>query len=126
MLTRWGTRSPPTSAALTKCVMPKRSPHAFFSGLTSTPMIIAAPTSRSPWMTFKPMPPRPNTTHFAPGSTFAVLITAPMPVVTPQPIVTHLVEGGVFADFCHGDFGQDGEIREGGTAHVMMNFLAAD
>jgi len=28
----------------------------------------------------------PNTTTFAPTSTFAVLITAPMPVVTPQPM----------------------------------------
>src|SRR6516164_7074200 len=37
------------------------------------------------WMTFNPMPPSPNTMHLAPGSTFAVLITAPMPVVTPQP-----------------------------------------
>ena len=41
---------------------------------------------RSPWITFSPMPPRPKTTAFAPISTFAVLITAPMPVVTPQPM----------------------------------------
>jgi hypothetical protein len=32
------------------------------------------------------MPPRPNTTTREPGSTFAVKITAPMPVVTPQPM----------------------------------------
>ena len=42
------------------------------------------------------MPPRPNTTTFAPGP-LAVLITAPMPVVTPQPIA-YLVEGRVFTD----------------------------
>jgi hypothetical protein len=29
---------------------------------------------------------RPKTTQFASGSTLAVLITAPMPVVTPQPM----------------------------------------
>src|SRR6516162_271549 len=63
----------------------KRSPQAFFSGLRSTPMIMSVPTRRRPWMTFNPMPPSPNTMHLAPGSTFAVLITAPMPVVTPQP-----------------------------------------
>src|SRR5262249_49214363 len=40
----------------------------------------------SPWMTLRPMPPSPNTTHFEPGSTLAVLRTAPMPVVTPQPM----------------------------------------
>ena len=52
----------------------------------STPMILLAPAMRAPWITFRPMPPRPKTTTFAPGSTFAVLITAPMPVVTPQPM----------------------------------------
>ncbi len=37
-------------------------------------------------MTFKPMPPSPNTTALAPISTLAVFSTAPMPVVTPQPM----------------------------------------
>jgi hypothetical protein len=37
-------------------------------------------------MTVNPIPPRLKTTTFAPASTFAVLITAPMPVVTPQPM----------------------------------------
>ncbi len=31
------------------------------------------------------MPPRPNTATVEPGSTLAVLSTAPMPVVMPQP-----------------------------------------
>jgi hypothetical protein len=31
------------------------------------------------------MPPSPNTATESPGCTFAVLCTAPMPVVTPQP-----------------------------------------
>ena len=48
-------------------------------------MIMLAPTSLAPWMTFRPMPPRPNTMTFEPGSTLAVLVTAPTPVVTPQP-----------------------------------------
>ena len=49
-------------------------------------MIMSAPASFSPWMTLSPMPPSPNTTALAPISTLAVLITAPMPVVTPQPM----------------------------------------
>ena len=49
-------------------------------------MIMSAPASRRPWITLSPMPPRPKTTAFAPISTLAVLITAPMPVVTPQPM----------------------------------------
>ena len=49
-------------------------------------MIMLAPTMRAPWTTFRPMPPSPKITTFAPASTLAVLITAPMPVVTPQPM----------------------------------------
>src|SRR5205085_8061235 len=40
MLTRCATRSLPTSFGLTKCVMPKRSPHSFLPLLMSTPMIV--------------------------------------------------------------------------------------
>ena len=40
--------------------------------------------------------------------------------------VTNLVEGRVFSHFCHGDFGQHGEVREGRTAHVMKNRFAID
>ena len=81
-----GTTEPSISFGLTKCVMPKRSPQAFLSLLMSTPMIMSAPASRRPWITFSPMPPSPKTTALAPISTLAVLITAPMPVVTPQPM----------------------------------------
>ena len=80
------TTEPSTSFGLTKCVIPNRSPHSFLSSLRSTPMIMSAPASFSPWMTLSPMPPSPNTTAFAPISTRAVLITAPIPVVTPQPM----------------------------------------
>ena len=36
-------------------------------------------------MTERPIPPRPKIATVDPGSTFAVLSTAPMPVVTPHP-----------------------------------------
>ena len=39
----------------------------------------------APWITARPMPPRPNTATVSPAFTLAVLCTAPMPVVTPQP-----------------------------------------
>jgi hypothetical protein len=78
--------SPLTSFGLTKWVMPNLRPQASRSGLMSTPMIMSAPTSLRPWMTFRPMPPRPKTMQLAPGSTLAVLVTAPTPVVTPQPM----------------------------------------
>ena len=69
-----------------KCVMPNLRAIASRAGLRSTPMILSAPTIFAPWITFRPMPPRPNTTTLAPASTFAVKSTAPTPVVTPQPM----------------------------------------
>src|SRR5882757_7890553 len=85
-VTKCATMSPPTLDGLTKCVMPKRRPHSSLESLISTPMILSAPTILAPWMTFNPMPPRPNTTTLEPGVTLAVLTTAPTPVVTPQPM----------------------------------------
>ncbi len=78
--------SPVTSFGLTKCVMPNLRASVSRAGLMSTPTIMLAPAMRAPWTTLSPMPPSPNTTTLAPGSTLAVLITAPMPVVTPQPM----------------------------------------
>src|SRR6266404_5599861 len=71
---------------MTKWVIPKRSPHALRSLLISTPMIMSAPASRRPCSTLSPIPPSPKTIVLAPRSTWAVLMTAPMPVVTPQPM----------------------------------------
>ena len=49
-------------------------------------MIGWAPTSAAPCTTFSPTPPAPKTATDCPASTRAVLITAPTPVITPQPI----------------------------------------
>ncbi|MDT4886096.1 hypothetical protein FQZ97_1224090 [compost metagenome] len=74
------------SLGLMKCVIPNLRAMASRAGFRSTPMILSAPTILAPWITFRPMPPRPNTTTLAPASTLAVKITAPRPVVTPQPM----------------------------------------
>ena len=66
--------------------MPNFSASVALDGLRSTPTIRSAPAMRAPWITLSPIPPSPKTTTLAPGSTPAVLITAPIPVVTPQPI----------------------------------------
>ena len=68
------------------CVAPKRDAHSSFCGMTSTAMIFAAPASTPPCTQFSPMPPTPNTAMVAPDSTLARLITAPKPVMMPQPI----------------------------------------
>ena len=56
-----------------------------FFGFVSMPMMRAAPAITAPCTTERPMPPRPKTATVAPGCTFAVFSTAPMPVVMPQP-----------------------------------------
>jgi hypothetical protein len=53
--------------------------------LMSAAMIRRAFTSRAPRTTLSPTPPTPNTATVLPGRTRAVLITAPTPVITPQP-----------------------------------------
>ena len=49
-------------------------------------MIGCAPASAAPISTERPTPPQPITHTDAPGSTRAVFVTAPTPVVTQQPI----------------------------------------
>jgi hypothetical protein len=49
------------------------------------PMMRPAFAITAPWMQAKPIPPSPKTATVSPGWTFAVFLTAPMPVVTPQP-----------------------------------------
>jgi hypothetical protein len=56
-----------------------------FPGLVSTATMRPAFACLAPTTTASPMPPRPNTATLSPAFTFAVLCTAPMPVVTPQP-----------------------------------------
>ena len=48
-------------------------------------MIWRAPASFAPRTALKPTPPRPTTATDCPGSSFAVLTTAPTPVSTAQP-----------------------------------------
>ena len=54
----------------------------------------AAPATRAPCAIAMPTPPAPMTSTVAPGSTRAVLSTAPTPVCTAQPI-THAISSGV-------------------------------
>ena len=52
----------------------------------STAMTLPAPAMAAPWMQLSPTPPQPITATVDPGSTLAVLNTAPTPVVTPHPM----------------------------------------
>ena len=67
-------------------VAPNRLASSSFASTRSTATISAAPAIRAPWMAAMPTPPQPNTTTDEPGATLAVLMAAPTPVVTPQPM----------------------------------------
>ena len=73
------------SSGLTARVAPKRSAALRLLATGSIATISAAPAIRAPWITLVPTPPAPITATEEPGFTSAVLITAPTPVVTPQP-----------------------------------------
>jgi len=73
------------SFGLTQSVAPNCRASANLEGLVSMAMMRPALAWRAPWITARPMPPRPNTATLSPSATLAVLCTAPMPVVTPQP-----------------------------------------
>ncbi|MNN69330.1 hypothetical protein D3C81_1851130 [compost metagenome] len=66
-------------------VAPNSRASSNLDGLVSTAMMRPALAWRAPWITARPIPPRPNTATLSPSCTLAVLCTAPMPVVTPQP-----------------------------------------
>src|SRR5579864_904751 len=68
-------------------------------------MIWLAFATTAPWTTLSPTPPVANTATVEPGSTLAVLSTAPTPVMTAQPINAATVVGtsgsiGIAADSC--------------------------
>ncbi|MNG15334.1 hypothetical protein D3C84_991540 [compost metagenome] len=65
-------------------------------GLMSIPMMREALAILAPIMAARPIPPRPKMATVAPSSTLAVLSTAPIPVVTPQPSRQTLSNGASF------------------------------
>ncbi|MCY1308653.1 hypothetical protein D9M70_586780 [compost metagenome] len=73
------------SLGLMQSVAPMALASTNLLGLVSTAMMRPALACTAPWITARPMPPRPNTATVSPSLTLAVLCTAPRPVVTPQP-----------------------------------------
>ena len=80
------TSAPAPSPPRTAWVAPRSRAMSSFASCRSTATIGSAPASARPSTTDRPTPPQPITTADEPGSTRAVLTTAPTPVVTPQPI----------------------------------------
>ena len=92
------------------------APAPSFSASVSTATISAAPAMRAPWMAAIPTPPQPITHTDEPGRMRAVLIAAPTPVVTPQPISATTSSGISGSTFDHRVFGDDHLFGEGSAA----------
>ena len=73
--------------ALTVWVAPNRRAKSSFASSTSTAMTTVAPTLAAACTALRPTPPAPNTATDCPSRTPAVLVTAPAPVITAQPIM---------------------------------------
>ena len=99
---------------------------AFSVGLRSTPTILSAPTRRAPWITLRPMPPRPNTTTLEPGLDLGRVDDRADPGGHTAADVADLVEGRVFTNLGQRDFRRHGKIREGRAAHIVQHRLAAE
>ena len=74
------------SEAFTRSVAPQICASSSLLARVSMAMMRPAPAMAAPWTALSPTPPQPITATVLPGGTLAVLITAPTPVVTPQPI----------------------------------------
>ena len=72
--------------ASTPWLAPSARACSSLAALTSTAMTGCAATIAPPCTTLSPTPPTPNTAMLAPGGTAAVLMTAPTPVITEQPM----------------------------------------
>ena len=69
---------------------------ASFCGSTSMAMMRLARFTRRAWRALRPTPPQPYTTAVWPTSTLERYITAPTPVITPQPTRQAEVNGTSF------------------------------
>ena len=69
-----------------KSVAPKCRAMLSLAGDMSMAMIRPAPAIAAPLIAARPTPPQPITATVSPGRTLEVWITAPTPVITPQPI----------------------------------------
>src|SRR3984957_18934992 len=82
-----------TLLALITSVAPINLATSNLEETVSIAMIRSAPAIAAPFTAESPIPPQPNTATVAPGGTFAVFITAPAPVMTPQPTRQPMLSG---------------------------------
>ena len=81
--------------------------------------MVVAPATTAPWTALRPTPPVPTTTTLLPGSTRAVLTTAPKPVITPQASKAALVERDLRRDGDHLGGVDDDVLGEGSRAEAL-------
>ena len=123
---RWTRRSASTTSSppVSVSVAPWWRARPSRSSERSTQAIRPAPARRQPITAPSPTRPAPNTTHVDPGSTFAVLSAAPIPVERPQAKSAAPSSGAFRADLRERDLRHDRALREGRGAHEVPHRLA--
>ena len=80
----------------------------------------------SPWITFKPMPPKPNTIAARADFHFGRVDHRTDARGYAAADVANLVERGVFAHFGQRDFGHNRVVGKGRAAHVVQDWVAIE
>jgi hypothetical protein len=109
------------SFGLTQSVAPKVRARSNLSGLVSMAMMRPALASLAPWITARPMPPRPNTATLSPSCTLAVFLTAPRPGGHAAAQQADLLGVGLRVDLGQRHLGHHGVFAEGRAAHVVVD-----
>src|SRR5699024_7916691 len=87
-----------TSAELMVWVAPNFLAASSDAALTSTEMILQAQANTAPDTALSPTPPAPIITTSSPARTLAAFSTAPVPVITPQPMTAAWANGISFGN----------------------------
>ena len=82
----------PSDARIVSVAPSSRASSSFTGSMSIATMRLAAAIA-APCTMFRPTPPQPTTATVSPGRTFAVLSTAPTPVMTAQPISASSISG---------------------------------
>ena len=112
--------------ALTHGVAPSSRAKASFSSERSTATIWRAPATFAPSTALRPTPPRPTTATDAPGSTRAVLTTAPTPGQHRAAEQSRKLERQVGIDLDAGFARDDCVFGKGRDAEMVVDRLGAE
>ena len=106
--------------------LPVPSAFSSLNSTVSTATILEAAARTAPCTTLRPTPPQPKTATVLPVSTLALLITAPTPVITPQPMRQAFSRGTSFPILTSDPAPTTGLLCECGQPVVVAEAVLAE